>query len=95
MTKLSIAHVIDDLRHGFLALNLEPPEVLILKSNREGMKVLCELHNLTQLVYQPGAHGKPVKHPDGSVWIEVVFMDMKIRWPAQATALESGGFVWG
>lgn len=81
---------------GFRRLNLNPPESVILKTHDDGMRLVHELHQKACLVLRPGSAslGKPVEHPDGSVWMEVEVYGLKIRWPGNRYAMEAGGYVW-
>lgn len=58
------------------------------------MRLLGEITQRAQLYFRPGEYGKPIEHPDGSVWMEVEVYGLKIRWPALKYALQSGGYKW-
>ena len=83
---------------AFQQVNAAAPEAIILATNEEGMRLFCELQQMRS--WQPyaaleaGSFGKPVEHPDGSVWMEILVCGIKVRWPALKHALPNGGYVW-
>lgn len=90
-----IMEMIHDIRHALLKYGMEPPEVIILKNHDQGMRLLCGISQMNYLTYGPGqTYGNPIEHPDGSVYMEMQIMGVKIRWPANRIALESGDFKW-
>ncbi len=90
-----MVNVIREMLHGFAAQGFEAPEALILKSHKDGMWLLRSILKTKHFRYVPGGYGKPVEHPDGSVWMEIEVQGLKVRWPALKYAQESGGYVWG
>ena len=82
---------------AFRRLNLEPPEAIILKTHEDGVRLLHELthERVMMLMCSPdGRYGRPIEHPDGSVWMEIEIYGLKIRWPANRLAMASGGYRW-
>ena len=80
-------------RVAFLRANLSPPDAIILASHEDGMRFLSTVKQ-DNIIYSElrSPHYKPVEHPDGSVWMEVEVAGMKIRWPANRRAMETGGY---
>ena len=89
-----ILDAIAEFRAAFQTLDLDPPVSITLSTHEAGMKLLCRLYATPYLIYYGGA-GKPVEHPDGSVWVEIEVVGMKIRWPGNKYARQNGDFVWG
>ncbi len=89
-----IFDAIAEFRVAFASLDLNPPDVILLKSPEDGMRVLSELRQEHLMTFAAGSVGQPVEHPDGSVWIEIEVYGMKIRWPAKKYATHDGGFKW-
>lgn len=85
---------ISDTRRAFLAVGLEPPDVIILKSRKDGMKIIHEFRMMTRDPSHLHDMGSPVEHPDGSVWMEVEVQDIKVRWPANKFALTDKSYAW-
>ena len=81
------------IRRAFQGCNLEVPEAVILKSHEEGMRLLASIHQ-NNLHFTPGKIGKPIEHPDGSVWMEMEVVGIKVRWLAMKFANPDGGYVW-
>lgn len=90
-----IQELVRKMRRDWVRLSLSPPAVIILEDHDQGMSLLCELKETNRLVYQPGAWGTPVEHPDGSVWMEIEIEGMKVRWPAMQYAKHGGGYTFG
>lgn len=82
------------IRIGFQKCDLLPPAAIILSSHDEGMRFLSAMNGAGLQLTFPHDAIKPVEHPDGSVWIEVTFADMKIRWPGNKYATQSGDYLW-
>lgn len=84
------------ISHGFRKLNLEPPAAIILADHEQGMRLLGLLHQMQYMVLQVGTErlGRPIEHPDGSVYMQIEFYGMKVQWPAMKTALPNGGYAW-
>ena len=78
------------VRAAFLRANLSPPDAIILATHEDGMRFLSAVKQDNVIIYGgPGyQYAKPVEHPNGSVWMEVEAVGMKIRWPANRCALE-------
>lgn len=81
------------VRAAFLRANLSPPDAIILASHEDGMRFLAAVKQ-GNIIYHDSLspYGKPIEHPDGSVWMEVEAVGMKIRWPANRRAMETGGY---
>ena len=81
------------VREAFLRANLSPPDAIILATREDGMRLLSALKQ-ENIIYRESwpPHGKPIEHPNGSVWMEVEAVGMKIRWPANRCAMETGGY---
>ena len=91
MTDILIA--LYTVRATFLRANLSPPDAIILATREDGMRLLSALKQ-ENIIYRESwpPHGKPIEHPNGSVWMEVEAVGMKIRWPANRCAMETGGY---
>ncbi len=80
---------------GFRSADLDVPEVIILKSHDQGMRFISMIHQ--RYLYAKAGDpmlGKPIEQPDGSVYMEIELMGMKIRWPAMKMAMQKGGYSW-
>ena len=80
------------LRVAFLRADLSPPAANILASHEDGMLFLSAVKQDTTYSELRSPYCNPVEHPDGSVWMEVEAVGMKIRWPANRRAMETGGY---
>ena len=80
-------------RAVFMRANLSPPDAIILASHEDGMRFMSAVKQ-GNIIYHDSLppYGKPVTHPDGAVWMEAEFAGMKIRWPANRRAMETGGY---
>lgn len=69
---------------SFRKCGLKPPAAIHLASHEDGEAFLCECNEHARMVYYPGdpAFGAPVEMADGTVYMEVQVMGMKVRWPA-------------
>ena len=83
-----------EVHKAFRAAGLNPPAAIILKTPEDGSRFLAAI-NGKNLMYVSGSIDalKPIEHPDGSVWMQLKFMDFDVRWPASKFATESG-YVW-
>lgn len=83
-----------NLRIAFIAANLNPPAVMLLDQPEDGLKLIQYLKAEDMLIFTPGEYGRPVEHPDGSVWMEldVGVVGMQVRWPARTYPQPNGGF---
>lgn len=81
---------------AFRKCNLEPPAAIILKNHEEGMRLLHSIRDMGNWTYDPrtGAAGKPVEHPDGTIYMSIEVLGMNIRWPANRLAMENGDYLW-
>ena len=92
-----MADIFDSLarvRMAFLQANLEPPSVMLLQSHEEGMRFLSAVRqsgNWTAMVGSPDL-GRVTEMADGSAWMEVQVMGIKVRWPANRTATPDGSW---
>ena len=84
------------IAYGFRVLNLEPPAAIILADHEQGMRLLGLLHQMEYMVLTVGTErlGKPIEHPDGSVYMQIELYGMKVQWPALKMALSNGGYAW-
>ncbi len=89
-----IFEVLATIRNEFLRLGFQPPAAIILQSHDEGMRLLTNIAQMNLVIDPVGKYGKPVEHPDGSTWMEIEVMGIKIRWPAKRFAQPGGGYVW-
>ena len=81
------------VRAAFLRANLSPPDAIILASHKDGMRFLSAFKQDNIIYSESGPpHGKPIEHPNGSVWMEAEVAGIKIRWPANRRAMETGGY---
>ncbi len=78
------------IRHEFQRAHMKVPSIIILEDHDEGMRLLGVVHKHL-LVYMPKPP-EPIHHPDGSVYMEVEVVGIKVRWPANRIALQSGGY---
>jgi len=82
------------LRVVFRRENLEPPTAIYLGSREEGLKFLSSIRQSSHyvgMVSHP-SNGIAVEYADGSVYMEVSIMDIKVRWPANLIATSDGGW---
>lgn len=84
------------MRVGFIADGLEPPAVILLESHEQGIRFLQSVRQTKQWVYvaQDPAMGKPIEMADGSVWMEVPIMNVRVRWPANRFANSDGSWCY-
>lgn len=81
------------VRATFLRANLSPPDAIVLASHEDGMRFMSAVKQDNIIYSDPRPpYGKPVADPNGSVWMEAEFAGMKIRWPANRRAMETGGY---
>lgn len=82
------------IRVAFLAANLNPPTTILLESHEEGVRFLSAVRQTTQWSAVIGSPdlGLPVEMADGSVWMEVEVMGIKVRWPANRIATPDGSW---
>ena len=87
-----IVDAIASFRVAFLRENLRPPTTILLEDHSEGMRFLSLWHQSSLGLYVVGdsALGKVVENADGSVYMEVEIMGMKVRWPANRYATPDG-----
>ena len=81
------------VRAAFLRANLSPPDAIILASHDDGMRFLSAVKQ-DNIIYcdSRSPYGNRVTHPNGAVWMEFEAVGMKIRWPANRRAMETGGY---
>ena len=82
------------MRVAFLAANLKPPAVVLLDSHEEGTRFLSAIRQSnvwTAVVGSPDL-GRPMEMADGSIWMEIEVMGMKVRWPANRYAHRDGSW---
>ena len=80
-------------RAVFMRANLSPPDAIILASHEDGMRFMSAVKQDNIIYRVPRSpYGKPVADPNGAVWMEAEFAGMKIRWPANRRAMETGGY---
>lgn len=82
------------IRIAFLELNMEPPTAIHLKSHDEGFKFLSEVRLQNQWVATvgDGSLGQPKRYADGTMYMEVEVMGIKVRWPANRYAKPDGSY---
>ena len=82
------------IRHAFMRANLDPPTVILLGKHDDGMRFLSALRqqpNWFAIAGSPSL-GRPIEMADGSMWMEVEAMGIKVRWPANQYAMEDGSW---
>jgi len=90
-----ILDVLVRARLGFIHCGLKPPSVILLQSNKEGMHLLSVVEKRSFSSFPAGKYGRPIEHPDGTVWMEIEVMSMKLRWPAEKHPTSNhGDYVW-
>ena len=84
-----IVDAIARFRVAFLRENMKPPTTILLESHDEGMRLVHHLRQMDKFFYVIGDPdlGKPIEMADGSVYMQVEIMGMKVRWPANKYAL--------
>lgn len=86
------------LHHAFRAQNMKPPTAINLASPEEGERFLkCVLQSdrfRYFLVAAPRFGRDFVELADGSVYRELDFMGIKVRWPANKRATPDGSWSW-
>ncbi len=90
---------LDDLSKCLLAFrkhNLSPPASILLSSHDEGMLLLGELIQKSAWSFQVGDErlGEPVLMMDGTYWMEMKLLGVKIRWPANKYENSDGTYSW-
>lgn len=88
----NIVDAIAEFRVAFIREDLKPPTVILLESHDEGMRLLSYLRDSSNWTATVGSRmlGKPVEMADGSVYMEIDLMGMKVRWPANCYATKDG-----
>lgn len=81
---------------AFQASNLKPPTTILLESHEEGMRFISAVRQTNQWVAVIGSPdlGWPVEMADGSVWMEVEVVGIKVRWPANRIATPDGSWAY-
>lgn len=89
-----IVDAIASFRVAFLREGMKPPSVIILQDHSEGMRLLTYLRDTStwSATFESGLLGKPVEMADGSVYMEIELMGMKVRWPANVYATADGSW---
>lgn len=92
-----MSDILDNLarvRTAFLACDMRPPTVLQLETHEEGVRFLRELRrqDAWTAVVGSGALGSVVECADGSAYMQVEVMGMKVRWPANRIATPDGSW---
>lgn len=82
-----IVDAIARFRVAFLRENMKPPTVIILPDHEEGMRFLSYLRDTSTWSASIGSPllGKPIEGADGSTYMEMEIMGMKVRWPANSS----------
>lgn len=89
-----IVDSIAQLRVSFLQENMNPPSVILLEKREDGMRLLSYLRDTsfwTATIGDPRL-GQPIEMYDGSVYMELELMGMKVRWPANRYATRDGSW---
>ena len=91
-----IFEVLFDTRAAFIAAGFESPAVITLATHDDGMKLLMTIQQRHQLIITSTSqqYGIPIEGPDGTVWMEIELMGLKIRWPANRMAFQDGRSRW-
>src|SRR5271154_2142790 len=87
----SILHAIANIRYQFGYLNLKPPVAIHLDNHDDGMRFLSCMHDGRMIGY-PDEACKPMEMADGSIFMELTAMGIKIRWPAAKWANPDGSW---
>ena len=92
-----IVDAIAKFRVAFLRENMKPPTVIILPDHEEGIRFLIYLRDNSVWSVSIGSPllGKPIEQADGSVYMEIEIMGMKVRWPANRYAMPDGSWNHG
>ena len=87
-----IIDAIAKFRVAFLRENMKPPSVILLDNHDDGMRLLSYLRDSCNWAATVGSGllGKPVEMADGSVYMEMELVGMKVRWPANHYATKDG-----
>jgi hypothetical protein len=82
------------VRHTFLRENLKPPTVLLLESHEEGMRFLSNVRQSDKWFVVAGSPdlGHVVEMADGSAYMQIEVMGIKVRWPANRFATPDGSW---
>lgn len=93
---MDILDGIAQIRHTFMAIGMKPPTTILLETHEEGMRFITAVRQTSQWVYVISSQdsGRPVEMADGSVWMEVEVMGIKVRWPANRTATRDGSWAY-
>lgn len=84
------------LRVAFQREHLKPPTTILLESHDEGMRFLQSVRQTRHWVYVVGSPelGKPIEMADGTIWMQVELMGIKVRWPANQKAMPDGSWLY-
>lgn len=93
---MDILDGIAQIRHTFMAIGMQPPTTILLETHEEGMRFISAVRQTSQWVSVIGssAIGRPVEMADGSAWMEIEVMGIKVRWPANRTATRDGSWAY-
>ena len=72
------------IRETFMGMNITSPLTIIIPNAKDGRRLACVLSYSPESLYIE--YEKPVEHPDGSVWMEIKFGEVYLRWPASMRA---------
>lgn len=93
---------LDDVINGFMSIRkafgragLEPPVAIHLASHDEGMRMLAVVSKMFVILSQgdPRA-GIAIEMADGSVYMQIELVGIKVRWPAKKRAKLDGLFFY-
>ena len=73
-------------------MGLKPPAALLMASHDDGVRVAMEIAQMNRFIstINDGRLGKPIEMADGSIYMEVEVMGLKIRWAANRLAVPDG-----
>ena len=89
-----IIDAIARFRVAFLRENMKPPTVIILPDHEEGMRLLSYLRDTSTWSVAIGSPllGIPIESADGTAYMEIDIVGMKVRWPANKYAMPDGSW---
>ena len=89
-----IIDAIARFRVAFLRENMKPPTVIILPDHEEGMRLLSYLRDTSTWSVNIGDPrlGMPIEAADGTTYMEINIVGMKVRWPATKYAMPDGSW---
>ena len=84
MNTTDLLNLFLQIRRGFKTAGLEVPKAIELKSSKDGAQFMKSLVDTDQYSVSPEIlTTRPIKGPDGKLWIELAkpILGIAVRWP--------------